>query len=259
MKGFYSGKEQNLQQHLTVISIGGFDKENKRLWSADDLLPAVRYNFEGTDTKSPYFKGFVFSPVTVRDDYYIHPLYAGFGQSPTKEDWEAYTNILFEPGYNLHALNELAVVPLDIWLGIPYPMKSQLNFGTLNGQSLSFQTQSMRKDALDWWLQSVMEHWKQAGLTNLQLKGFYWMREVLLPEDEELLVELNDSIHAHSYKAMWLPNYGGYGAMNPWKGEALNFDVTAVNPNYYGNTSLGPEWINHASLFFKGSWYGAAN
>ncbi|MDQ0207865.1 DUF4855 domain-containing protein [Alkalicoccobacillus murimartini] len=253
MRGLLKGEDLGLQNQLAVIPIGGFDEDHKRLWTEEDLRPAVQYQLNGQNTGESYFKGFIFNPISSREGAYLHPLYTGFGEHSRDEDWTKYLDFLFEKGANLHALNSLnsvSTTPLDIWIGLPYPLSGDQSFGTAeSGRDLSFTLTADRLQALTWWYQKVLSQWQLSGFTQLKLQGFYWVKEVLSDNDEELIQQINTIIHSDGYKTMWLPNYGGFGAMKPWKGDHLKFDVTAVNTNYYGNTMMGTEWINHACMF----------
>lgn len=248
---FLSSKATGFNQHIAVLPIGGFDVASPLVWSKEALLPAVKYVVNGVDTGDTYFSGFVLTPIKTGANKYLHPLYTGFGELPTVQDWQTYMALLFTDQYNLKALEELAVRPLDIWIGLPYPIISQTNFGVVNGKSLSFANQADREEALKWWINTFLSTWNQQGFTKLNLKGFYWLRESLIPEDESPITNINQHIHTQGYKTMWLPNYGGFGVTNPWKGESMNFDLTAINTNYYGNTPITHDWINHSSNFAK--------
>ncbi|MCM2675032.1 DUF4855 domain-containing protein [Alkalicoccobacillus plakortidis] len=250
MRGLLKGENIGVQNHLAVINIGGFDDQQTRLWNVKDLRPAVSYQLNGADAGETYFNGFIFSPISSRDGSYIHPLYDGFGERSIEQDWQLYLNYLFEKETNLHALESLASTKLDIWIGLPYPLIGDTIFGTAGtGVDMAFDSTATRLTALSWWYKQFVTKWHATGFTKLKLQGFYWIKEVLSESDEELIQQINNQIHADGYKTMWLPNYGGFGAMKPWKGDHLKFDVTAVNTNYYGNTMMGTEWINHACMF----------
>ncbi|TSB46083.1 DUF4855 domain-containing protein [Alkalicoccobacillus porphyridii] len=250
MRGLLKGESLNIKNHLAIINIGGFDENNIRAWSAKELEPAVQYSLNGHSTGETYFEGFIFNPISPREGSFMHPLYSGFGTPANKDDWRDYLDLLFEQDANLHALNSLASKELDIWIGLPYPLISENPFGTVNSEhTLIFNNKEDRLQALTWWYNKAIQHWNDASLTNLKLQGFFWIKEVLSESDEDLIQEINAIIHLDGFKTMWLPNYGGYGAMKPWKGDHLKFDVTAVNTNYYGNTMMGTEWINHACMF----------
>ncbi|MBM0067723.1 DUF4855 domain-containing protein [Alkalicoccobacillus gibsonii] len=250
MKGLLKGESIGVKNHLAIINIGGFDDHKIRSWGKEELSPAVSYQLNGVETGETYFEGFIFNPISSTDGSYIHPLYDGFGERSTEMDWIRYLELLFEKEANLHALDSLAEHQLDIWIGLPYPLVGETVFGLGGTDSqLIFNNMTNRLTALTWWYKQFLAAWSSSGFTKLKLQGFYWIKEVLNEPDEELIQHINTHIHEDGYKTMWLPNYGGFGAMKPWKGDHLKFDVTALNTNYYGNTMMGTEWINYACMF----------
>jgi len=50
------------------------------------------------------FRGFIFNPINGREEHYIHPIYADFGELADIEDWKIALERLFTNDYNLDAL-----------------------------------------------------------------------------------------------------------------------------------------------------------
>ncbi|CAM3564806.1 DUF4855 domain-containing protein [Marinicrinis lubricantis] len=244
---YLSPDKLNIHNHLCVLPCGGLSEKDDVKWTEKELEPAVWYLLEGKRVDR-MFGGFVFNAISCRKDRYLYPLYMGFGELPDMEDWKEWINTLFRGGENLHALQSLANRPLDVWVSVPYPHHFQEQFGVVNGKMLDFRDEEDRFQAVKWWIDLFMQRWnaEQPVLSHLNFRGFLWARESVDEGDTGLAKRYNAYVKEKGAHSLWLPNYGTYGIVDS---STLGFDVTLVNPNYYGNTPYGMEWIQHTSDF----------
>ncbi|WP_047151978.1 DUF4855 domain-containing protein [Aneurinibacillus tyrosinisolvens] len=248
--GYLSSTDSPIQNHICMLPCGGLLAGDKQSWNAADLQPYVSYmiNGKGIDRM---FGGFIFNSISIREGYFIYPLYVGFGKPADHIDWLQWIEALFAPEQNFQALLLTSPKsPLDVWVSIPYPYPPQDNFGVIENQNLNFKSDDHRYIAVTWWIDRFLDRWKaETSLhSKLNFRGFHWQREAIDPYDAELVKRVNGYIRTKGLYSMWLPNYGSYG-VTTWK--ELGFDVTAINPNYYGNTSYDYQWITYASHFSK--------
>lgn len=242
-----------MSRHLCVLPCGGLSPENFAPWTPDNLAPYVYYvasGFDSNPSTAPLFDGFIFHGIGSRPGRFMYPFYTAFGAAADQNDWLLWIDSLFEPGCNWNALSAIADRPLDIWVSIPYPHLNQTNFGNLNERSLHFISTEERYEAVEWWIIRFLERLNQMRdhSGNLVFRGFLWQRESIDKLDEPLVKQTNSFIASKGYHSIWLPQYGGYGAV---KYSILGFDEAAIHANYYGNAGFGVEWINHAASMAK--------
>lgn len=248
---YLSASDLGVNNHICMLPCGGLSPKQQRLWSASDLDVYVSYISQGKKTDQ-LFGGFIFNGICTRDDYYIYPLYVGFGKPSTKKDWSIWIEQLFRKDTNLSALHETVRAHqranVDVWVSIPYPHPFQTSFGKVRGRTLNFQTEADRFEAVRWWILQFLKRWdkEKKHLNKLNFKGFLWQREAIDPHDEPLVKETNRLLKTKQVLSMWLPNFGSYGVIN-WR--KMGFDLAAVNANFYGNTSYDYQWVRHAATF----------
>ena len=194
------------------------------------------------------------SPSGQIKDWYFPSILAALGagsNTTTKAGWEEWIQHLFTLGpyanpagspTELPALNQAVAMgqaalhdpthKVNVVVAIPYPNASYTNWGTINGQTMDFANTQDRIAAVRWFIDSVEQAWQQAGLTNLNLAGFYWTNEsvyVRNPGEVQLVQATSRMVHAVGGKFYWIPFYGAAG-YNIWK--KLGFDVAMIQPNY---------------------------
>lgn len=245
---YLSPKKLHIQNHLAMLPCGDLLGNKIMNWTTAQLKPYLFYLSQGKilDTM---FGGLIFNPISTRENRYIYPLYAGFGELADKVDWELFIDHLFKKKVNFHAA-AMAKRSTDIWVVLPYPLTFQHNFGRLNGESLDFEIPKDRFLALKWWIDEFLKKWKSVSslYSNLKFRGFTWQRDAILEQDLSLVKSVNKYIHLHHLLSMWLPNFGSSGVVD-WMD--MGFDITCINSNYYGNTNHDFQWINHTASFAK--------
>ncbi|WP_197029286.1 DUF4855 domain-containing protein [Alicyclobacillus macrosporangiidus] len=223
-----------------------------RRWSASDLADYLFYLIDGRPCDT-LFRAFLFSPNRALSGRFLNPVFTGFEPASNMADWAEWLDELFRPGFHLHALKDvvqqspLPCTPVDVWVTLPYPDSRQSDFGTVSGATLDFQSKVDRLTAVNWWIGQFVLRWETSGLEGpLRLRGFRWPREVVGDVDADFIPMVSTVVHAFGRQFMWLTNYGS-GHVIEWSD--LGFDVIALHPNYYGNTALDWNWIDHASMF----------
>jgi len=245
---FLSADKLCIQNHLAVLPCGDIAEHKIMNWTIEDLKPYASYMLEGKGIDT-MFGGLIFNTISSRENRYIYPLYASFGELADKTDWQLAIDNLFKRNANFHAA-ALTNRKLDIWVTIPYPLNLQSNFGTINMSSLNFEYDSDRLLALKWWVDTFIKRWEKEKqlYDTLKFRGFVWQKDSIADQDLTIVKGINQFIHEHNYLTMWLPNYGSSN-VNDW--EALGFNLVTINPNYYGNTNHDYRWINNAAAFGK--------
>lgn len=248
-RGYLSAGALGIRNQVCVLPCGGLSPQDDKPWSTADLAPYV-HNMLAVTTKEPMFEGFVFQGIGSRPGRFMHPLYTAFGEPADSNDWLKWIEDLFAKDCNLHALYLQTERELDVWVSVPYPFPLQSRFGNVKGRTLDFQHEEDRWQAIEWWIDRLLERIDEATeLTRkLRFRGFVWPRDSIDVRDEPLAIRTNRYIKTKGFLSLWLPHYGSYGAL---KFSQLGFDAAAIHANYYGNTEYGIEWLNHAALFAR--------
>lgn len=243
----------HVRNHLLVLPCGSVSDEGSLEWTVDELKRAVSYFHRGNPVDG-MFGGFVFTAIRVGSKRFMHPLFVGFESPATRSDWIAWLGSLFAPGVNFDALSTIVTehnrTSVDVWVSLPYPHPRQDRFVDLDGRNLSIHRLEDRLEAILWWMGQFMERWALADelRKSLNFRGFLWQREAIDNSDELLVTRTNEHVKNLGLYSLWLPNYRSYGYA---KCNEYGFDLTAVNPNYYGNSPCDYEWIHHAYKFAK--------
>jgi len=250
---YLSPDPMQIRNHVLVLPCGSVSDEVSTDWTVEELKRSVSYFHRGVPMDG-MFGGFVFTAIRVGSKRFMHPLFVGFEAPATHSDWLIWLDSLFAPGVNFDALSTIVKEhnrdSVDVWVSLPYPHPRQDRFGDVHGRSLSFHSLEDRCEAIRWWIDKFMERWAVAGelRKSLNFKGFLWQREAIDASDEQLVKLTNGYVKNQGIHSMWLPNYRSYGHT---KCNEYGFDLTAVNPNYYGNSPCDYEWIHHAYKFAK--------
>ncbi|WP_342539852.1 DUF4855 domain-containing protein [Heyndrickxia sp. FSL K6-6286] len=247
--GYMTAEQHSITNHICVLPVGDFLNKEMGNWSTEELK-YCQYYFENGQPLDTFFRSYIFDPIRIRDDYYIHAMHTGLGKQARISDWMLVTDHLFDENVNLHALaqntNEGEVN--EVWVTIPYPHPLQENFGTVLEEKLDFTNDEDRLKAIKWWIECFLIRWqKEEGLhQKLAFKGFVWQRSSINTGDEQIVKDTNDYIHQKGYLTLWLFNFGSPGCAQ-W--DTLNFDAACANPNYYGNTEVDTNWIKNTTVF----------
>jgi hypothetical protein len=241
-------------------------------WTPMDALPYVAYL--DNLTKEPVVKDWFF------DAFLFLALLSEKGRafdSPQratpaiKEDWQWYINDLFRPNRQLSAFNEaykIAKPHLDknnkgkVFVMIPNPMDEITEFGLIDGENLDFSSKDpeeatrQRFKAVKWFVDNVIEQYRQANFDNLELVGFYWVEEMIHFEtagETNLVQKVADYLHQLGLKFCWIPWFRAAGH-DIWA--KVGFDFCIHQPNYMFNDSVPKERFEYvtkdAKEFYQG-------
>lgn len=180
------------------------------------------------------------------------------GESAGKNQWEELIEYWFKPSANLHALDaelnkdqerlgELKAKRKIVFV-MPDPIIHQyfddLNssttyWGELNGKQLDFSNSQDRIDAYCWYIDKVIDKFKEARFDNIDLIGFYIVSEDLATPDNgwdyemkkmDLVIPyVSDYIHSKNLKVFWIPYRNGANYQNKAK---FRIDYVWLQPNY---------------------------
>lgn len=222
-------------------------------WTRDQFSPYVFRqsggNFEWL------FDGFLF--IEFKDNRGFE--YAeGYGHRPAgQQEWLWLLNRNFEKGKAIHALNSLLdslslagrkpVRKRKVVLTIPEPIKTNKNWGRINGRKINFASNADRIAACKWYIDQATALWNKAGFKHLELAGFYWVAERDI-DAKTVLPAVSAKIKKQGKRFFWIPYYGAKGA-GSWKD--LGFDIAYQQPNYFFKLSTPHKALTGAISFAK--------
>lgn len=222
---------------LVVLTHGG---NNRLQYTKEQLIPYV-YKYNTNGDFEWLFDGFLFQEDRTNiggGHAFEQKVYLHQKDRARKTEWEWLLNRIFTLGESIDALNSLIedlgkVESLParrrkVILSIPEPLSGQLDWGSLNGKELDFANDSNRMEAVRWYIDELIQRFNAGGYQNLDLSGFYWLRE-----DNELSFHLmpliSSYIKSKGYKLYWRPSYGRFRG-NSWK--TNKFDVAYLKPDH---------------------------
>lgn len=164
----------------------------------------------------------------------------GYGNKPAnKAQWTWLTARNFEEGKGVTALNNLlqnlsknGEVPKrmrSVVLTLPDPIIGNKTWGDVNGRNLDFDNIEDRIDACKWYVDYVIQKWKEQKYDQLYFKGFYWVAETQ-KDSWDILPEISKYIKSKGYEFYWVPYMYAEGA-EKWK--ESGFDHAYQQPNYF--------------------------
>lgn len=209
-------------------------------WSQADFKPMVTYVSQDGQIGGRMFDTMLFLP------------YAGLAN--TQVAWSGYVNQLFRSTSNLAALDASTSAANqslqqlhfgngqfkeNVVIALPYPSVGNSTWGTVDGNSISFAGSSTdddgvqaRAQALQWYVNDVLNRWKAANYTHLNLVGFYWLSEQVNyahPGEADLIEQTSSMIHELGYPLFWIPSYDASGFAD-WK--SLGFDASWLQSHF---------------------------
>ncbi len=180
-----------------------------------------------------------------------------------KSDWEWFLDRIFTSNdLQLRALNEQTkatglalgqpVLRNQVTIMVPFANENVSAFGDVDGDGISenLTTLAGRKKVTHWYISEVLQRFNQAQYSNLDLKGFYWLKEDLdttKPDEINLVQDTASFIHQQgAYKFFWIPWSGAYAATQ-WN--QFGFDFAILQPNHFvnRNDTTTPEKIKNSA------------
>lgn len=216
---------------------------NRGAHDVESLLPYVGYYDRNGELQDYFFDSFLFLPCVS-----LGPsggsMVGSFEDPSNLLDWTMYIEDTFKEGYNVDALNtafgqvkselsDNSERKAGVFFTLLYPIHTQTDFGTVNGENLDFSNNEHRKKAIKWIIDEQISKYTLGGYENLDMVGFYWFEEYLFnyeytSADIELINYTADYLHSLGLKFIWIPWYVAYGTTN-W--QSLGFDVACMQPN----------------------------
>lgn len=239
-------------KHLGLLYNGHYSND-LGTWMKERIIPNISYVDKTGEPVDWLFDGILylgtFSPQG-------RSFGAGSDVPSILEDWEWYLDKTFASEGDMVQLNE-ATREVGAKLGqpdykekvvlmIPYPDEGVANFGTVNGENLSFKASVVGKEkalanrvkAIQWYLNEVQQRWTAADYSQLELVGMYWLEEQIGTSGDgpELLRLVSERVHAMTassggdMKFFWIPHFLAYKSFM-W--QDVGIDAVAFQPNYF--------------------------
>ncbi len=218
--------------------------------SEEDILPYVAYLDTNGNIAGAMFDAVAFVPC--HGDYPSGGRLVKTNGKPgaVMTDWEKYFEYTFKEGQDIDALDkvvgrvysELGLKgKYKVYLTLPYPTVIDKPFGDINGDGSQeyCQTLEERVNIVKWFAEKCIAQFKANEYENLELAGFYWLREEINYSDSDHEAELVKQVNAYADKKkldmLFDPFYLSTG-YDHW--EELGFDAAVMQPNVaFDNTS----------------------
>lgn len=151
--------------------------------------------------------------------------------------WEKWLDRYFSPGRDIDALNsaieavgELPPGKRKVIVTIPWMSNEVTDFGDVDNDGISenLSVKADRAKVAQWYIDLVKKKFAERNYKNVELWGFYWMREDLVM-DRENARQITDIIHRNGYKVMWIPYYYAPG-WDRWR--ELGMDLALMQSSY---------------------------
>lgn len=224
-------------------------------WRAEDFLPVITHvDEQGTPTDWMFDTVLFMAGGSERDAY------------PTKAEWDDLLDRLFAPGVNVaalneatrrvtHALDEPGRYRVKVILPIPNPVPDAASpWGALDGEQLDLNPARVGEEAsirnrlrvVSWYVDEALKRFQRDHRDRLELVGFYWMRETVIPQspDAELTRKVSDLLHGirrgtpRTLRFFWIPYFQAPGFQS-WK--SYGFDASMLQPNFFFDANLPPQ------------------
>ena len=95
-------------------------------------------------------------------------------------------------------------------IGLPAAMFRQRDWGELNGKTLCFLYREDQVAATRWYVDRVLESFRNANYKNLDLAGFYWVDEDIA-YNGDLSLSVSEYIHSKNLLFYWIPYWKAVG------------------------------------------------
>ena len=227
-------------EHMVLIYHG---MSGRVPWTREAIMPYVAYVDEQGVPQDWFFDSFLFTEFATDKGTYLH-LHREGTPLPTADDWVWLADGWFRPTTGLvgleQAVGEVAgrLGPPEhrsrVVIAMPVPLSDDTAFGPLPGQQdkLDFRVTEDRLQALQWYVQRVLDQWRERDNRHLELVGFYWSGEYTPPADHETIRCTADYLHAMGYKLFQIPFSTDFSI---WRD--LRLDAIMPHPVYYTRTA----------------------
>lgn len=211
--------------------------------SEDDLLPYIAYINTSGEISGTMFDSVAFVPC--HGDYPSGGRLVKTNGKPgaIMSDWELYFEYTFKEGQDIDALDkvvgrvygELGInKKFKVFLTLPYPTVMDKAFGDIDSDGLDeyCKTLEERVAIVEWFANKCISQFRKNNYQNIELAGFYWLREEVNYSDSdheaELVREINKYIDKKKLVSLFDPFYLSIG-YDHW--EELGFSGAVMQPN----------------------------
>jgi len=225
-------------RHMVLIYHGN---KGRVAWTKDAILPYVAYLDEKRQPVDWLFDSFLLIEFALDDGTAFH--HHGRGERlPTLADWQWIAESWFRPNQGLDGLEQAVAEvagklgPADrkvkVVITLPKPFVEDRGFGPPPGEQekLDFSRPSDRQRALQWYIQQVLNEWREKQYRRLDLAGFYWTDEAFGGSDQDLARWTSEYLHGLGLKHYWIPYYAAQG-VRQWR--EAGFDAMMMQPNFF--------------------------
>lgn len=162
-----------------------------------------------------------------------------------KTDWTFILDAYFGRAINVPALNTAAaqlrkdrLLPKEktkVMFAIPWLNPALHAFGDVDGDGKTedLATVEGREEVLGWYMNSVIGQLKK--YPELELWGFYMMREGIGAKDTDIAKQYCQAIHQRGVKALWIPYFMAPGCERCYS--ELGFDAVIMQSNWTFRTN----------------------
>jgi len=225
-------------------------RQSRVPWTKEALMPYVAYVDEQGIPQDWFFDSFLFIEFATDNGTWIH-YHREDTPLPTIDDWVWLADGWFRPTTGLIGLEQAVAEVADklgpadrkakVVIGMPVPSTDDTAFGPLPGEQnkLDFSATDDRLQALQWYIQRVLDQWREHDYQHLELMGFYWTAEETKAPDYELIRHTSDYLHAMGYKLFQIPYSGDFSV---WR--EIGFDAIMRHPWYYTIKNEEPPLAN---------------
>lgn len=228
-------------------------------WTKELFTPYIVHTYEDGH-KSWFFDGFLFLDSSyLEKDGSVRYTFGEADFTPSKkEHWELLLQrqMGLETGLGVKALDE-RIGELKAEMGeltykhkivmmTPIPnAKSARNWGSINNRELNFEDVNDRVAAISWYVDLMIEKFKEANFQNVELSGIYWLRESVegYAQEDVMATLANQYIHSRNLMSYWIPYFTASNIDNSKK---LGFDWTYIQPNYVFNMDTPDSQLDQA-------------
>ncbi|MCE5241425.1 DUF4855 domain-containing protein [bacterium] len=215
--------------------------KSRPAWTREAFLPYVAYVERQGKPRDWFFDAFLFIEFASDTGAWLH-CPPPKGQLPTPQDWVWLADAWFRPAAGLVGLDQAVAEvagklgPPDrkgkVIIGMPIPFRELGTFGPLppGQQVLDMTNDADRLQAVRWYVQRVMQQWREHQYRHLDLLGFYWTDERRSSGDWPLCRQVSQYLHGLGMKYYQIPYIDGQRSL-PWP--EAGFDAVMRHPIFY--------------------------
>ena len=251
-KGEYLDRNALSGDHDIVCFHAGYSPDNQVLVNntKDSFLYYVGYRDKSRKITDTMFDSVMF--LTLQGKCPSGGNLTISGGATVISDWEMLLDSYFSPEYNLSALEEATAevksalslsdeYKTSVYLTIPYPKISDIEFGDFTGDGKPDRIDSYEKTlaVTEWFMDQVDKRWAEAGFKNIQLKGYFCNSEGITRQyydyEWDFARDAAAIMRERGLCCVMIPYYQAVGID---ANEDFRFDAMLMQPNLSFNDTL---------------------